>query len=151
MIQNRLLTEADYSFFRELMMESHIWMQVECTPDQLEEYLLSYKMYNGYWLVWTLENEKVGISFHIEWSPANEKPWLGTILIHKKFRRRGLAKEVINQISDELKRGGNKALFAGCPLAQLEWLKFLGASGFEQLKIEKDSNGSDYMILVKPV
>lgn len=151
MMKNRLLTESDYSFFRELITDSSMWMQEECTPDQLEEYFLSYKMYNGNWTVWTKENEKAGISFHIDWSPSNEKPWLGTILIHKKFRRRGLAKEVINQISDELKRGSHKALFAGCPLSQQEWLKFLGACGFEQLKMEKDSNGHDYMIVVKPV
>ncbi|MFY0759209.1 GNAT family N-acetyltransferase [Metabacillus dongyingensis] len=151
MLNYRLFEEKDYPFFTELISASEAWHEEECRPDQAEEYMTSYKMYNGTWLIWMKSAEKIGISFHLNWAPSNEKPWIGTILIHPEHRKQGLAKKMIEQISAQLKGDGHKAVFAGCPASRLDWLKFLGRCGFEQLKSEKDSEGKEYIITVKPV
>lgn len=151
MLKSRPFEDSDYPFLAELICSSETWQKEECRPDEAEEYRTSYKMYNGNWLVWMKSNEMIGISFHLDWAPSNEKPWIGTVLIDHQHRKQGMGKEIIGQISAVLKQDGHKAIFAGCPASRLDWLQFLGICGFEQLKSEKDTHGKEYIISVKPV
>lgn len=144
--------EKDLHFFNELVKASPEWSKEECVPEQLETYLSNYSMYNGVWQVWELDGDLVGICYVLEWSPSNEKPWLGTILIHPSFRGQGFAKKIIAMIGEELKARGHKALFAACPSNQSSWLLFLGKCGFEQYKFEIDDHTSQqYILTVKPL
>ncbi|KEZ54089.1 GNAT family N-acetyltransferase [Metabacillus indicus] len=150
MIESRPYEDSDLDFFRELIASSPAWQKEECLPEQALEYMFSYKMYNGEWQIWSCNNEAIGISFHISWSPSNEKPWLGTVLVKEDQRNKGYGKGMVSRISADLKKAGHKAVFAGCPADKLEWLKFLASCGFEQLKLERDAGGKEYMITVKP-
>lgn len=76
------LNEGDYNFFKDIIRVSNDWQKEECSENELENYLLSYQMFNGQWRLWYKNNNRIGISYHIEWSPSNERPWIGTILIH---------------------------------------------------------------------
>ncbi len=151
-LRARELHSSDLPFFRELIEVSPEWQQEECTTDELESYLLTYKMYNGTWTIWKDGDTYIGVSFMIEWSPSNEKPWLGTILIHPSNHLQGYGKRIINQYKEDLALKGHKVLFAGCPIYRTSWIRFLGNCGFEQFKIEKDElNQKEYMISVLPL
>jgi GNAT superfamily N-acetyltransferase len=151
-LTSRELHEDDFYFLKEIITASSEWQKEECHVNELKSYLLSYKMYNGEWRIWSIDNKHVGISYVLEWSPANEKPWVGTILVHPMAQRKGIGKNIVNTIGFELSLRGHKALFAACPTKQDSWLQFLGKCGFEQFKIEQDvSTSKDYMITVKPL
>lgn len=148
----RELDEKDFIFLKEIITESPEWQKEECCVNGLESYLLSYMMYNGEWRIWYSGKKRVGVSFMLEWSPANEKPWIGTVLVHPMSRRNGIGKNIMKTIGHELSKRGHKALFAACPIKQDSWLQFLGKCGFEQFKIERDDSSSkEYMITVKPL
>jgi len=143
---------SDLPFFQELINASTEWQQEECTSDKLEAYLLSYKMYDGKWRIWHDGETCIGISFLVEWSPSNGKPWIGTILIHPSKYLRGYGKLVIKHYKEELTQNGHKVLFAGCPIQRSSWIQFLGKCGFEQFKVEKDeATQKEYMIFVLPL
>lgn len=149
---SRELQVDDYEFFKEIILESKIWQKEECHVDELHSYLMSYRMFNGEWRIWMINDKQIGVSYVLEWSPANEKPWVGTILIHPNSREKGMARGILNEIGIELSRKGHKALFAGCPIIQDSWLQFLGKCGFEQFKVEKeDTTSREFMIMVKPL
>ncbi|TXC92102.1 GNAT family N-acetyltransferase [Metabacillus litoralis] len=146
------LNKGDYNFFKDIIRVSDDWQQEECSENELENYLLSYQMFNGQWRIWYKNNNKIGISYHIEWSPSNERPWIGTILIHPNQRLRGFGQNIIKEIGHELKSKGHKACYVGCSINQDGWLRFLGNCGFEQLKIEKEvTTSKEYMISVMPL
>ncbi|WP_226665917.1 GNAT family N-acetyltransferase [Metabacillus litoralis] len=148
----RGLNELDHEFFKYVIEDSHIWKIEEEYENDLERYLLSYQMYNGQWRLWSINNEPIGISFHLEWSPSNERPWIGTILVHPSHRLKGLGKEIIIEIGHDLKSKGHKACYVGCSIHQDGWLQFLAKCGFEQFKMEKDEmNSKKYMISVMPL
>ena len=148
----RDLQSSDLPFFQELINASTEWQQEECTSGQLETYLLSYKMYNGKWKIWYDGATNIGISFLVEWSPSNEKPWIGTILIHPSKYHRGYGKMVIEWYKKDLARKGFNVLFAACPIKRASWIQFLGKCGFEQFKVEKDeATQKEYMISVLPL
>ncbi|WP_338781729.1 GNAT family N-acetyltransferase [Metabacillus sp. FJAT-52054] len=130
--------------------ESPEWISEETEPGLLEEYLKKYEMYQGEWRIWELNGEPAAITFSIEWSPSNEKPWLGTILVHPSKRSQGIGERVIRMIAAELKEKGHKVLFAGVPAERLAWIQFLSKAGFEQFKMEKNE-GEDYTILIFPL
>nr|WP_231889991.1 GNAT family N-acetyltransferase [Bacillus sp. SJS] len=130
--------------------ESPEWISEETEPGLLEEYLKKYEMYQGEWRIWESNGEPVAITFSIEWSPSNEKPWLGTILVHPSKRSQGIGERVIRMIAAELKEKGHKVLFAGVPAERLAWIQFLSKAGFEQFKMEKNE-GEDYTILIFPL
>ncbi|MDQ0231318.1 GNAT family N-acetyltransferase [Metabacillus malikii] len=149
---SRELEEQDFGDFAEIIAASDEWRQEETDVDQLHIYLTHYKMYNGEWRVWQYNEHIIGIVYSMEWSPSNEKPWLGTILIHPDYRRKGFAKLIINQIADKLKQQGHSAIFAACPSHRYSWLTFLSNCGFEQFKYEKDEEKlKEYIITVKPL
>ncbi|MBO1510573.1 GNAT family N-acetyltransferase [Metabacillus bambusae] len=151
-LSSRSLEKDDYEFFKEIIIESNEWQNEECNVEDLQTYLLSYKMFNGEWRIWKSGDKPVGVSYVMEWSPANEKPWIGTILVHPHLRMKGFGKSILAEIGSELSRKGHKALFVGCPIQQDKWLQFLGKCGFEQFKVEFDEYTSkEFMIAVKPL
>ncbi|MGM7720219.1 GNAT family N-acetyltransferase [uncultured Metabacillus sp.] len=151
-LSSRTLEVEDVEFLKEIITASPEWQQEECKAEELDFYLNSYKMYNGDWKIWNLGEMQVGVSYVLEWSPANEKPWIGTILIHQASRSQGLGRRILTEIGLELKHKGHKVLFAACPIKQDSWLQFLGKCEFEQFKVEKDETTSkEYMITLKPL
>ncbi|WP_226530585.1 GNAT family N-acetyltransferase [Metabacillus niabensis] len=152
-IKARELQSKDLPFFQELIDASPEWQEEECVSVELETYLLSYSMYKGQWRIWCDESDKnVGVSFMIEWSPSNEKPWIGTILIHPSKHHKGFGKMIIAHYKEVLSKKGYRVLFAGCPIQRNSWMQFLGKCGFEQFKVEKDEGTQkEYMISVLPL
>lgn len=149
-ITSRNLEKSDYPFLMEMIKSSPEWKEEECKEDDLITYLQSYSMYNGEWKMWFDEAIPIGVTYVLEWSPSNEKPWIGTILVHQSVRIKGYGRLIINEIGNELKVRGHRALFVGCPIHQNSWLLFLGKCGFEQFKVEKDETlNKEYMISVK--
>ncbi|MED3386846.1 GNAT family N-acetyltransferase [Bacillus subtilis] len=135
----------------EKLAEAHpVWKEEEFGDKDAQDYIISYSMYNGAWLVWEKDGLPVAVSYHLEWSPSNGKPWLGAVLIDPAEEKKGHAKMIIEQIS-KLLRAKHKAMFAGVPIERSEWILFLSQCGFEQLKTEKDEKGKSFMILVKPL
>lgn len=151
-LSSRLLEKQDYDYVKKIISESPEWISEECKKEDFDSYVLNYGMYNGKWRIWSLNKEDVGVSFDMEWSPANEKPWIGTLLIHPTKRLQGIGKGIINTIGNELSVKGHKVLFTGCPVNQFSWLEFIGKCGFEQFKVETEKlTSKDYMIMVKPL
>lgn len=148
---SRPFKKEDLPFFTGLAEASPEWKKEECQTDNIESYMLSYSMYGGEWEVWLIDSEEVAVSYVLEWSPSNGKPWLGTLIVHPDYRNRGIGTKIINLMVEKLNSKGNSAIFAGCPINQDSWLQFLGKCGFEQFKVEKDDrNLKEYMITVKP-
>lgn len=148
----RELNEDDDDFFKDIIRVSNDWQQEECFENELENYFLSYQMFNGHWRIWSVNNNRIGISYHMEWSPSNERPWIGTILVHPDYRLMGFGQNIIEKIGHELKSKGHKTCYVGCSIYQEGWLRFLGKCGFEQIKIEKDiATSKEYMISVMPL
>lgn len=140
---------SDLAFFQDLKSESVKWSKNELKGSTLEEYIEQYDVFSGEWRVWENTGSPVAVSFHVESAPSNQKPWLGTMLVKAEERRKGIASTIINQLSDEFKVNGQKALFAAVPIDEYEWSNFLTDCGFEQFKTE-ENNGETYMIMVRP-
>ncbi|MFY4773698.1 GNAT family N-acetyltransferase [Metabacillus sp. RGM 3146] len=134
-----------------LISSSQEWEQEEIGAKSVESYLKAYDMYDGEWLVWHKEDQPIGISYHMEWAPSNEKAWLGTILVEAGYRKKGYGKKIIDSIVNSLKAKGHKVVFAACPADRMNWVHFICHSGFEQLKIENSQDGKKYIILIRPV
>lgn len=146
------LETGDAAFLRFLISASENWQREECAVEDLQSYLFSYAMYNGEWRIWSRDLKKVAVSYVLEWSPSNEKPWVGTILVHPSYRMKGIGRGILTEIGEDLRRKGHKALFAGCPVNQDSWLQFLGRCGFDQFKVEMDEvTKKEFMITVKPL
>ncbi|WP_251027554.1 GNAT family N-acetyltransferase [Bacillus sp. ISL-41] len=116
----------------------------------LQEYMEQYERYSGEWRVWEKEGSPVAMSFHLESAPSNQKPWLGTILVKAEERRQGIVSAIMNQLSDEFKVNGQKAVFAAVPIDEYEWSNFLTDCGFEQFKTE-ENKGETFLIMVRPL
>lgn len=145
------LAVDDYPFLEEIAQASPEWKREEKFEGNIEEYLLVYKMYHGKWYVWYDKSMPVGISYFLEWSPSNEKPWLGTVLIEPGLRGDGYGRQIIDNICNELSKENHKAIFAACPIERDDWLLFLAKCNFEQFKVEKSDTEKEYMILVRPL
>ncbi|MCA1029912.1 GNAT family N-acetyltransferase [Bacillus timonensis] len=140
--------EMDFNFFEQIVHSSYEWKERELGDLSIPMFFMKYERYNGKWLVWYKNDIKVAITYHVEIAPSNQKPWLGTILVHNDFRNKGIAKTIITELSAQLKAKEKKALFCGIPIESLNWSLFLGKCGFEQLKIEQEGE-HQYLILVK--
>ncbi|MCD7033950.1 GNAT family N-acetyltransferase [Metabacillus sp. GX 13764] len=145
------LNEENLPFFRFLISESPEWQKEETEEEGLQDYMRSYQMIGGEWLVWKEADAPIGISYHAEWVPSNEKAWLGTLLLHPDCRNRGYGKKIIQAIAVNLKQAGHKVLFAACPEEQDNWTQFLCHCGFEQLKREIAQSGKYFLILILPL
>ncbi|QHZ46658.1 GNAT family N-acetyltransferase [Bacillus sp. NSP9.1] len=150
-MHSRPFSPADAAFFEEVIEESPEWAEEELNGQSVEQYMRSYQMYSGHWLIWEEGSRPEAVSFHLDWAPSNGKPWLGTLLVHPDFRQKGRAKEVIEAIGEHLYEKGHKALFAAVPYERDGWLNMLARTGFEQLKAEQDEKGEQYLIMVLPL
>lgn len=146
----RPFENKDFVFFQELISTSSKWRNIELKGLSLEEYMDQYERFLGQWRVWEKAGGPVAVSFHLDSAPSNQKPWLGTILVKAEERRRGIASAIMNQLSDEFKVNGQKALFAAVPIEEYEWSNFLTDCGFEQFKTE-ENKGETFLIMVRPL
>jgi len=146
----RPFKDVDYVFFQELISSSSKWRKNELRSLSLQEYMEHYKDFLGEWRVWEKARIPVAVSYHVESAPSNQKPWLGTILVKAEERRQGIASAIMNQLSDEFKMNGQKAVFAAVPIDEYEWSNFLTDCGFEQFKTE-ENKGETFLIMVRPL
>ncbi len=146
----RPFENKDFVFFQELISSSSKWRKNELGSLSLEEYIEHYKGFSGEWRVWEKAVIPVAVSYHVESASSNQKPWLGTILIKAEERRQGIASAIMDQLSDEFKEKGQKAVFAAVPFDEYEWSNFLTDCGFEQFKTE-ENKGEIFLIMVRPL
>lgn len=152
-MNSRPLVETDLPFFREIITFSESWLEEEGlsgteNDHNLITYLHSYDEVGGTWLIWTDNEEKIGATYHVYAAPSNDKPWLGTIIVAPEKRNQGYAKKILNELSSSLSNH-HKILFASSPSNHDDWIRFLNHQGFEQLGIEKDDSGKEYLKLIK--
>ncbi|WP_328214048.1 GNAT family N-acetyltransferase [Bacillus atrophaeus] len=151
MLENRYFEQDDLSLLEKLAEAHPAWKEEELGEKKdAASYMLSYSMYNGSWLVWEKDDLPIAVSYHLEWAPSNGKPWLGTVLVDPAEEKKGYARTIIEKIGQTLNEK-HKAVFAAVPINRNEWILFLSQCGFEQLKLEKDENGKQFIILVKPL
>ncbi|MFC5734823.1 GNAT family N-acetyltransferase [Cytobacillus gottheilii] len=146
----RMLGKSDYPFFESLISQSSKWKEIELGDRTLETFLKDHEYAGGEWRVWELGGTPISVSHHTQSSPSNKKPWLGTLLVHSGFRRKGFGERILDKLSDEMKDKGHKAIYAGVPIMENEWISFLSECGYEQFKLEKDKQDVQYLIFVKP-
>lgn len=150
MLSSRAYNQEDFHFLKECVRESPEWQKEECHELALEDYMRQYEHLNGRWLIWEENQELIGISFTLDCSPSNSRPWLGTLLLHPKYRLQGNGKRIINEIAKKWKSSGEKIAYSAIPIMNLGWSTFLSKCGFEQYKIEKEANKT-YLLFIKPL
>ncbi|GLB60354.1 GNAT family N-acetyltransferase [Cytobacillus sp. NCCP-133] len=150
-IYSSLMVTEDWPFFLQTIKESPDWEDAERSGFNIKNFLIRYSDLNGVWRVWKMNGDRIAITFHVNSSPSNQKPWMGTILVKKELRRQGIGLAIIRQICSELKDGGEKSFFAGVPEDCCNWIDFLSEGGFEQFKVETSPEGQEYLIMVCPL
>ncbi|WP_026584268.1 GNAT family N-acetyltransferase [Bacillus sp. J33] len=150
-LSSQYMENKDWPFFLQAIKDSPEWEEAEKSEYNIKEYLARYRKLNGEWRIWRLNGERSAITYHVESSPSNQKPWLGTILVKKEMRRKGIGIAIIRHICTELKGNGEKSLFAGVPESRYIWIDFLSDAGFEQFKMETSPEGRDFLIMVCPL
>lgn len=149
-LKQRPFYHSDIPFFQDVLSDSPKWRKNESGDLELPDFMEQYEDLSGQWQIWELDNRPAAITYHIESAPSNQKPWLGTILVPRSERRKGIAAAVISHLASGLKEKGHKAIFAGVPIEEYEWSNFLSDCGFEQFKTEQ-SNGDTYLVMVLPL
>ncbi|UOE56997.1 GNAT family N-acetyltransferase [Bacillus sp. CMF12] len=150
-ISSSRFTDEDLPFFLEVIKDSAAWEEEEKSGHNLRDYMARYQELNGEWRIWRLDGERIAVTFHVNSSPSNRKPWLGTILVKNNIRRKGIGTKVIELLAAELKEKGEKSFFAGVPENRHNWIYFLADAGFEQFKMEAYPDGKDFLIMVCPL
>ncbi|URM31856.1 GNAT family N-acetyltransferase [Cytobacillus firmus] len=150
-IASSKFTEEDQPFFLEVIKDSTDWEEEEKCGNNLCNYMARHQELNGEWRIWRIDGERTAVTFHVNLSPSNRKPWLGTILVKKEMRRKGIGTKVIELLTAELKKKGEKSLFAGVPENRNYWIYFLSDAGFEQFKTETSDDGREFLIMVCPL
>ncbi|KAF0824305.1 GNAT family N-acetyltransferase [Cytobacillus firmus] len=150
-ISSSKFTDEDLPFFLEVIKDSADWEKEEKSGNNLSNYMARYQELNGEWRIWRLNGERIAVTFHTNLSPSNRKPWLGTILVKKEMRRKGIGTKVIELLTAELKKKGEKSFFAGVPENRNNWIYFLSDAGFEQFKTETSDDGREFLIMVCPL
>ncbi|RBP95080.1 acetyltransferase (GNAT) family protein [Cytobacillus firmus] len=143
--------DEDFPFFLEVIRDSAAWEEEEKSGHNLMDYMARYQELNGEWRIWRHDGERIAVTFHVNSSPSNRKPWLGTILVKNSIRRKGIGTKIIGQLAAELKKKGEKSFFAGVPENRQSWIYFLADAGFEQFKMEASPDGKDFLIMVCPL
>ncbi|MCK6256863.1 GNAT family N-acetyltransferase [Fictibacillus sp. KIGAM418] len=152
-MENRKIRDEDFDFFKEIIPHSHTWMKEEGltgeeNDEHLRSYLHRYDETGGEWLIWSGEGQKIGAAYLVYAAPSNQKPWLGTIVIHPEKRKQGFAKKIIEEISSMVIKN-SPVLFSACPAENTSWIRFLNHNGFEQAGLENDEKGKEYIKFVK--
>lgn len=115
-LNSRPYEERDFSFFLECVNSSPEWQEEECDGNQLHNYMEGYKHLGGHWVIWSNKDVQIGISFTLDCSPSNRRPWLGTLLIHPEYRRKGYGKTIVNKLLRRWSKNGEKIVFAAIPI-----------------------------------
>jgi GNAT superfamily N-acetyltransferase len=149
-ITYRKYEEQDLYFFQSCVKDSPEWQQEECTYEDIKNFMAFYEHLNGRWLVWIHDGQKIGLTFTVDQSPSNGRPWLGTVLVDSAYRRQKFGEKMINLLLEEWAENGHKVAYAAIPIMQHGWSAFLSMGGFEQYKIEKDKEHT-YLLFVKPL
>jgi GNAT superfamily N-acetyltransferase len=149
-ITNRNYEEQDILFFQDCVKNSIEWQKEECSLHQLSEYMMSYEHLHGRWIVWLFDCQKVGISYTVNESPSNGRPWVGTLLVEPGHRKSGVGSKIMEALLEEWGNDGHKVAYAAIPIMQQGWSTFLSKCGFEQYKLEKEE-GHTYLLFVKPL
>lgn len=151
MLSFRLYEKDDQPFFEKLIQDSVAWQEEECSVSGLASYMQKYEMMNGKWTLWSKGEKPLGISFTVDWVPSNEKPWIGTILMDGRARRKGYGRQIVDQIAERYKKQGHDVLFTSVPLHRIDWMQFLAMCGFEQFKVEENERNKRYMVMARPL
>ncbi|KON89249.1 hypothetical protein AF332_22180 [Sporosarcina globispora] len=144
-------TDEDLPFLLEVIKDSAAWEEEEKSGYHIRNYMARYDELDGDWRIWSLDGERIAVTYHVISSPSNRKPWLGTILVKNDMRRKGIGTKVIGLLSGELKNKGEKSFFAGVPEKRHIWINFLADAGFEQFKMETSAEDQDFLIMVYPL
>jgi GNAT superfamily N-acetyltransferase len=144
----------DVSILFYLIQQSDEWIVEEFGEKRIElnhviQWKNKYDYLKGQWRVWILDNLPIGVTFHVPTAPSNRKPWIGALLIHCNYRRKGYGKKILNRLSEELYNSGHSVLYAGVPFSQINWGIFIGKCGFEQIALQKDHLDKSYTIYGK--
>ncbi len=145
----RKMHESDAGLIHAFTMVDSLWKSIEMGNLTAEQYMNKYL--DGEWRVWQQHNSEVAITYHLEFAPSNNKPWIGTVIINPNERRQGLGISVIQYLKEELREKGHKAIFVGVPVEADMWIQFLSDCYFEQFKVEKDEKNQMFLIMVSPL
>lgn len=145
----RKMLESDAALINAFTTFDSLWVSIEMEHLSAKEYMDNYR--NGEWRVWHQDEREVAITYHLEYAPSNNKPWIGTIIIDPNERRQGLGISVMQHLKEELRDKGHKAIFAGVPVEAEMWIQFLSDCYFEQFKVEKDEQNQMFLIMVSPL
>ncbi|MGI8385641.1 GNAT family N-acetyltransferase [Robertmurraya sp. P23] len=148
-IHYRKMLESDGALLHAFTKFDSLWKSIEMEHLTAKEYMNKY-LY-GEWRVWQKDERDVAITYHLEFAPSNNKPWIGTVIINPNVRRQGLGIRVIQHLKEELREKGHKAIFAGVPVETDMWIRFLSDCYFEQFKVEKDEQNQMFLIMVSPL
>ncbi|MCM3600342.1 GNAT family N-acetyltransferase [Robertmurraya korlensis] len=145
----RKMLESDETLLQTFTKFDYLWKSIELKHLKANEYMKQYL--TGEWRVWQQDERDVAITYHLEFAPSNNKPWIGTVIINPNKRRQGLGISVIQHLKEELREKGHKAIFAGLPVEADMWIQFLSDCYFEQFKVEKDEQNQMFLIMVSPL
>ncbi|WP_433749359.1 GNAT family N-acetyltransferase [Falsibacillus pallidus] len=129
------------------------WLNEELSGfTDINSFFEYYQSFEGEWRIWETarSGEAIGLTYHMDSAPSNQKPWLGTIIVRPDSRNKSLGRGIIEKISEEMKGSSHKAMFAGVPIHHYRWIDFLSKCFFEQLKVENNQKGQ-YMVMVRPL
>ncbi len=151
-LEHRLLQDTDLAFASMLAGQSPEWEETELgAGETVPDFIRSYRGAGGEFRIWQIGGTDTALSYHVDKAVSNRKPWLGTILVRRSERRKGIASAIVGKLASEWRSKGERAAFCGIPEHQMDWSQFLGRAGFEQLKIEQDENGETFLVMVMPL
>lgn len=141
-------------FLVDLIQHSTCWKREEFgeNPIQIQrvkQWMQKYDHLNGVWRIWERDSVPIGVTFHVQNAPSNQKPWLGAIIIHPTYRRKGYGMELIHTLSEEFNQKETTVLFTATPYNNINWGFFLAKCGFEQISVQQDNNGKSYTVYGK--
>ncbi|AYA75268.1 GNAT family N-acetyltransferase [Bacillus sp. Y1] len=148
-IHYRIMLESDATLLHAFTKFDSLWKSIEIEQLTAIEYMNKYL--NGEWRVWQQDERDVAITYHLEFAPSNNKPWIGTVIINPNERRQGLGIRIIQHLKEELREKRHKAIFAGIPVEADMWIQFLSDCYFDQFKVEKDEQNQMFLIMVSPL
>ncbi|MDN4523570.1 GNAT family N-acetyltransferase [Fictibacillus fluitans] len=154
-MDSRLLVKDDLPFFKQMILSSPSWLVEEGLPGEirtaeLESYMKKYDHTGGEWLIWIENGQKIGATYLVYAAPSNGKPWLGTILVDPEKRNQGNARQIVADCCRKVETI-TPVLFSAVPVFNQDWILFLNHTGFEQIGLEKDENGKEYIKFAKAV
>ncbi|SDM62014.1 Predicted N-acyltransferase, GNAT family [Fictibacillus solisalsi] len=154
-MDSRPLVKEDLPFFKKMILSSPRWLKEEGLTGneseyELETYMKTYDQTGGEWLIWGLNGEKIGATYLVYAAPSNGKPWLGTLLVDPEKRNQGHAREILAECCRKVETLSS-VLFSSAPVLNQDWILFLNRNGFEQIGLEKDESGKEYIKFAKTV